>query len=126
MIIDEIEEYWIWILPATEQKKPKEWEEHGGKWLIFKEYEQLEILARKIDQFVENGQIALAKFSREPLFYDTPVMCVYCLDSNKEKVWSILEKLGIQKRIWKYDKQTTEDYKPGGRLYQKYQEFHRG
>ena len=119
MIIDELESNWIYIVPTKEKKLPKGWAEHGGKWLIFMKYEELESLAYKIDPHIENSRITQAKLSREPLFYDTPVMCVYCLDSNKEKVWLILQELGIQKRIWKYDKQTLKDWEPGGRLYQK-------
>ena len=120
MIIDELESYWIYIVATKEKKLPKDWAEHGGKWLIFEEYKKLKFLAYKIDSYVESYQIKTAKFSRVPEFYDTPVMCIYCLDSNKEKVWLILQELGIQKRIWKYDKQTQEDWKPGGMLYQKF------
>lgn len=119
MIIDEIESNWIHIVPTKDKKLPKGWKEHGGKWLIFRKYEELKSLVYELDSHIENFHILQAKFSREPTFYDTPVMCVYCLDSNKEETWLILRELGIQKRIWKYDKQTLEDWKPGGRLYQK-------
>ena len=120
MIIDELESYWIYIVATEEKKFPKNWAKCGGKWLIFEEYKKLKSLAHKIDSYVESHQIETAKFSREPLFYDTPVMCVYCLDSDKEKVWLILKELGIQKRIWKYDKQTLRDWEPDGKLYQRF------
>lgn len=44
---------------------------------------------------------------------------VYCLDSESDEVWKILQREGVTRKIWKYDKQTEMDWKPGGRLHKK-------
>jgi len=118
MIIDDPQSYWIWIRPQNAVKLPKDWPQHGGKWLIFDKRERLDGLAARLDPFVEKRMIRGAKYNREPGSKTTPVMCVYCLDGEKDEVWAILEKLGVHRHIWKDDKQTTEDWKPGGRLYE--------
>jgi len=59
-----------------------------------------------------------AKCNREPsdIGRGDCVMCVYCDDREKDRIWKILYSLGISKRIWKYDQQTLKDWEPGGRL----------
>lgn len=108
-------EYWIWILPSQRRELPKEWATRGGKWLIFDKRENLEKLAEKLEPYVESGLIHSAKYAPE----ENSVMCVYCLDYEKEKVWEILQKLGVQRRIWKYDYQTLQDWTIGGKLWLK-------
>jgi len=107
--------YWIWILPSRGREIPKDWDLKGDKWLIFGKREELEELAKKIEPYVERGLIHSAKYSPE----ENSVMCVYCLDYEREKVWQILEKLGVKKRIWKYDYQTMQDWSIGGKLWLK-------
>lgn len=128
MIIDKPDEYWVWLerqgsLPGVYYcpKNKKEYLEHWGKWLVFDSADAIRDLAGKIDKHVDAGEIDSAKFNREPSEYGRGdcVMCIYCDDRDKERVWAILRSLGISKRIWKYDQQTHEDWKPGGRLYNK-------
>ena len=91
-----------------------------GKWLIFDKLENLDYLFHKLNPFIENGKLSHIKFTHRALddpFKDkTPVMCIYADDNNKEEVWNILSKLGVNKKIWKYDAQTYKDWKNGGRL----------
>jgi hypothetical protein len=128
LIIDDPENPWIWIRPSS-SKPPKqgqqalrEYFEHFGKWLIFsRDSGFLEELARRVDPYVEREEIASAKYKRapDPLFGPDLVMCVYCDDRERERVWNILSSLGVTRRIWKYDRQTLEDWSAGGRLDQK-------
>jgi len=108
---------------GTEPEKDllDEYLEHYGKWLIFsRDRAYLEELARMIDPYVERGEIESAKYNREPSSFarGAIVMCVYCHDREKEKVWEILSNLGVTQRRWKYDRQTLVDWDPGGRLYE--------
>jgi hypothetical protein len=128
MIKDEPHEYWIWVIPSSGKcvfgfKNAKEREEylgHYGKWLIFELRERLDKLAALLDTYVERGEIDSAKYGRKPgLGSKVSVMCVYCDDRRREKVWEVLASFGVTKRIWKYDRQTLEDWAPGGRLREK-------
>ncbi len=127
MIIDDPNNYWVWIRPSKPQqskigwRNDKEYYQHYGKWLVFsRDRAYLEELARKLDPYVEEGKINSAKYSREPApFEDSLVMCVYCDDRKREDVWKILQNLGVTRRIWKYERQTIEDWLPGGRLYRR-------
>ena len=69
----------------------------------------------------ESTKIHSAKYLRAPSLRPEYVMCVYCLDKEREKVWSILASLGVNRRIWKYDRQTHKDWQPGGKLYKEWQ-----
>ena len=125
MIVDKADSYWVWVRPSSsrdtglEKRRRDNWWEHGGKWLIFDRYENLKELALKLDPHVEQGIIRKVKYNRKPGKSNNPVMCVYCLDSERQDVLKILEQFGVTRQNWKYDKQTLEDWKPGGRLYEK-------
>jgi hypothetical protein len=128
MIIDDPRDDWVWVRPSK-PRQPKvgkealiEYLQHFGKWLIFsKNRAYLEELARKLDPYIEEGRIHSAKYNREPAPFakSSLVMCVYCDDREKEEVWKILSSLGVTRRVWKYDRQTFEDWLPGGRLYKR-------
>jgi hypothetical protein len=131
MIIDDPKDDWVWIRPSkprhfrSGRDAFKEYLQHFGKWLIFsRNRAYFEELARKIDPYVEEGKIHSAKYNREPAPFakSSLVMCVYCDDREREEVWKILSSFGVTKRIWKYDRQTLEDWLPGGRLYRKAKE----
>lgn len=128
MIIDDPEDPWVRVRPSKPAKPKqgrqalKEYFEHYGKWLIFsRDQARLQELARKLDPYVERGEISSVKYCREPASWarGSVVMCVYCDDREREKVWEILSGLGVTRRIWKYDRQTFGDWRPGGRLYEK-------
>lgn len=128
MIIDDPNEYWVWLKRKKAlrgvyycPKSEEEYLEHWGKWLVFDSAAALRSLADKIDQHVNSGEIDSAKFNREPsrVGRGDCVMCIYCDDRDKERVWGILSLFGVSKRIWKYDRQTYQDWKPGGSLYNK-------
>jgi hypothetical protein len=131
MIIDDPKDNWVWIRPSkprhfrSGRDAFKEYLQHFGKWLIFsRNRAYFEELARKIDPYVEEGKIHSAKYNREPAPFakSSLVMCVYCDDREREEVWKILSSFGVTKRMWKYDRQTLEDWLPGGRLYRKAKE----
>jgi hypothetical protein len=131
MIIDDPDNYWVWIRPSKPQRPKaegidiKEYLQHFGKWLIFsRNRAYLEELARKLDRYVEEGRIHSVKYNKEPAPFakGALVMCVYCDDRVREDVWKILQSLGVTRRIWKYERQTFEDWLPGGRLYKKAKE----
>jgi len=131
LIIDDPKEYWVWVRPSKDRKAHasikagEEYLEHYGKWLIFsRDRSYLEELGKKLDPYIENGKISCAKYNREPAPFarGALVMCVYCDDRERENVWEILSSLGVTRRIWKYDRQTLEDWRPGGRLYEKTKE----
>jgi len=129
MIVDNPKNHWIFVIPANrkrrvpmtldkQQKMNDEYLRHWGKWLIFEPKKLLKELAKKLDFYVEKGEIPSAKYARTPqLGSKVPVMCVYCDDRERETIWAILLKLGVKTKIWKYDRQTIEDWKPNGRLF---------
>jgi len=128
MIIDDPKNYWVWVRPSKPRHTRRgreaftEYLQHFGKWLIFSRYRAyLEELAGKLDPYVEEGKISSVKYNREPSPFarGALVMCVYCDDREREKVWEILSSHGVTGRIWKYDCQTLVDWRPGGRLYEK-------
>lgn len=108
--------------PKRGRQAIKDYFKHYGKWLIFsREGPYLDELARKLDPYVERGEIDSVKYNRESSSpdYKGLVMCVYCDDREKERVWDVLSSLGVARRIWKSDRQTFEDWRPGGRLCEK-------
>jgi len=128
MIVDSpSNHYWVHIVPSKERPlklSEEEYLEHYGKWLIFGPKEYVENLAIQIDPLVEGGEIDHAKYCKsEPGFDPFPkrkgyVLCVYCDDGEKDRVRKLLEKLGVKDMEWKYDRQTIEDWQPGGKLFE--------
>jgi hypothetical protein len=117
---------WVWVLPSKSRLARGEKSDyllHYGKWLIFtRRREYLEELAKKLDPYVEEGKIDSAKYCREPApWAKKMVMCVYCDDRKRDEVRKILHELGVDTRNmrWKYERQTLQDWAPGGRLYRK-------
>jgi len=128
MVIDsQPNHYWVLITPREERSPELSEEghlEHYGKWLMFGSKAYIENLARIIDPLVEGGQIDSAKYSKKESGVDPfpnredYVMCVYSDDREKGRVKRLLESLGVEGMTWKYDRQTIEDWEPGGRLFE--------
>ena len=125
MIVNDSNEYWVWLIRSSSlrgiyycPKNEREYIEHWGKWLVFDSAAAIRSVAEELDLHVDRGEIDSAKFNREPsdIGRGDGVMCVYCDDRDRERVWNILRLLGLSKRIWKYDRQTHDDWGPGGRL----------
>lgn len=128
MIVDNWN-YWIYIVPKNNatvkdrslldaQKKlvkDPEYRDHFGKWLIYAKWRHLNTLAKHLDPHINAGEIPYAKYSRS-LLGDSDVMCVYCDDRKREQVFKILQQYGVTRKVWKYDRQTVEDWQPRGRL----------
>lgn len=116
------EEYWTYIEPSADYKQPKEWNAHGGKLMVFGNEEIVE-LAQRLSQYIAQGTIRSLKYGPPvPGIYKSWGLMVFCLDSESDKVWKILQREGVtQKKNWKSERQTKADWKPSGRLYKKFQ-----
>jgi hypothetical protein len=90
--------FWTWIIPK-EPREPKNWAEHGGKWIVFGKKEKFMALAKEIEPYIERGEIESAKYWN----WDTSALCVYSLDKDREKVREILLRHGLKPRVWDYD-----------------------
>lgn len=92
---------WTWLLPDTQKDiDKKEWVRHGGKWIIFDKKERIVKLAKKLESYIDSGEIEGAKYWNG----DPSAINVYSLDKDKEKIWSILSELGAgNSRVWEYD-----------------------
>jgi hypothetical protein len=114
------EEYWTYIEPSTDYELPDEWWAHGGKLMVFGNEQQIVTLAQRLSQYVAQGRIRSLKYAPPlPPTFKSWALMVYCLDSESDEVWKILQLEGVTRKIWKYDKQTEMDWKPGGRLHKK-------
>jgi hypothetical protein len=115
------EGYWTYIEPSIGYVQPKEWKAHGGKFMVFGD-ERIHALAKKLGQDVEQGTIRCLKYGPPvPGVYKKWALMVFCLDSESDEVWKILQREGVAQKNWKSEKQTKMDWKPGGRLYKKSQ-----
>ena len=97
----------------------KEYLEHWGKWIIMDDRRQLDILARKLEPYVDSKAIAIVKYDRFPpknLGGQVCAMLVFCDDRQRDEVWQILSGLGVTLKAWVYDRQTMEMWMPGGVL----------
>ncbi|MEW6109553.1 MAG: hypothetical protein AB1632_10365 [Nitrospirota bacterium] len=92
---------WTWLLPDIRRDVNKgEWVKHGGKWIIFDRKDRIEKLAQGLEPFIDSGEIESAKYWNK----DPSAICVYSLDRDREKTWTILKKLDAGKsRVWEYD-----------------------
>lgn len=132
IIIDRPQSHFIFIFSTDSvrndkkyiayQGKPltnKEYLEHWGKWVIMGSREELDELAKKLDPYVETGDIPCIKYDRtrlNQLGFQEHVMCVYCDNRNREEVWKILAGEGVKIKAWFYERETIEMWSPGGRL----------
>ncbi len=92
---------WTWLLPDTPRNIDKEeWMRHGGKWIIFDRKDRILKLAKKLEPYIDSGEIGSAKYWNE----DPSAINVYSLDKDKEKTWEILERFGAgDNKVWEYD-----------------------
>ena len=92
---------WIWLLPGTERGIDREeWTLHGGKWIVFDRKDRIEELASKLAPLIDSGEIRSAKYWKK----DPSAICVYSLDSERDKVLKILKRFDAAgSRVWEYD-----------------------
>jgi hypothetical protein len=130
MIIERASSHFVFIVPAAHVRerynyirykdKPltnKEYLDSWGKWLVFGHREELDSLAAKLDPFVEAQQVPGAKLDRKRIDefgLDRCVMCVYCHFEDRNAVWNILESLGVVDKAWMFERETLENWLPGG------------
>ena len=100
--------------------------EHWGKYLIYGPASRLEDLAKPLGMLVFAGFIDQIKYNQASSMVGKPdcLMCVYCDDRDQERVREILTTIGIQSAPWKYESQTHNDWKPGGRLQRLWEKKH--
>jgi hypothetical protein len=93
---------WTWIVPVKETaaEEPSLWKEHGGKWLIYGDLDEMERLSTHLNQFVEQGKIVSAKFWNAS---SASAMCVYSLEGDNKKTKKILTDLRFKPTAWEYD-----------------------
>lgn len=96
--------------------------EHNVKWVITGDKHYIQDLAFRIDAFVEEGNIDAAKFTKkDPATDPLPhvkdyAMCVYSDDRIRDRTAAVLHSLGITELRWVYDRESIEDWSPGGKL----------
>ena len=136
MIVDRPESHFIFILHSDnvyrgynyinykgKELTNKEYLESWGKWVFFGTVEELDALAKKIDPFVEQKVIPAAKYDREEIRefqLGECVMCVYCDVRQRDEIWHVLASLGVEDKIWVFEKETMERWLPGGHLLEKW------
>jgi hypothetical protein len=136
MIVDRSESHFIFIVSSEHvhhgynyiryNEKPltnKEYLQYWGKWVFFGNQEKLNDFAKKMDPFVEQKIIPAAKYDREMIEafqLGECVMCVYCDSRQREDVWSVLESIGVNDKMWVFEKETMERWLPGGHLLEKW------
>lgn len=78
----------------------REWEESGGKWLVYTDKAKIESAEKEIEGFVERGEIEAAKYWK--LSKDS-ALCIYSLDKDREKTRKILLDINLKPSVWEYD-----------------------
>jgi len=132
MIIDRPQSHFIFVFPTDHVNsnynyiqyngKPltnKEYLENWGKWIVFGTSEELSALAKQLDPYVEKKMIPAVKYDRKeiPEFeLGQCVMCVYCDARQRDDVWEILSSLGVEDKMWVFEKETVDRWRPGGHL----------
>ena len=136
MIVNKSFFYWKYVIPRNwkfpiafkgKQLTQKEYQDHWGKWVILDSIEKLDLLAKKLDPFVEDRSIQGIKYSRSPeevFGLNECVMCVFCDDREKDEVWKILAEAGVRLKAWVYDREVFDMWRPGGLLIEKWLESH--
>ena len=93
--------FWRWIIKGREGKAAdKEWEEKGGKWIIYGEKRKFEEVEKEIEKYVERGEIEAAKYWK---LSNKSALCIYSHDYERERTRKILEKLELKPDVWEYD-----------------------
>lgn len=113
----------VWVRSGNDSNSLED-RASSGKWVIYGTLREFKEAFPKIDLLINQGRIFRAKYSHrenpehDPLPDHPPVLCVYADDLTKEKTREELQLLGLEPAFWKYDYETREDWKPGGKLYQ--------
>lgn len=97
-----------------------------GKWLLFSSKRELKdhlipfFLTSTNDRKIHHIKYAKRTSDKDPFKDKQPVVCFYADKNTKTKVLNTILKTGIPKErlSWKTDKQTYEDWKPGGKLFE--------
>ena len=123
---DEYDGYWMWIerkhdvggIYYYDYLEYDEYLIHYGKFCIFGAATFLGSLAESLREYVICGVVPELKYNRVPSGGETNcVMCVYCDDRNKVSVRRVLESVGVFEPVWKYERDTLDDWQPRGRLF---------
>ncbi len=137
MIVDEPESHFIFVWhpaiydgepytvfdgkPMTNAQVLKYW----GKWLVLGDKPRLDVLAARLDPYVEARRIPCIKYDRAPsknLGMDECVMMVYCDFRKRDEVWAILASHGVRLKAFVTERETMELWMPGGPLLERFME----
>ncbi|MFQ5888114.1 MAG: hypothetical protein ACE5HY_05405 [Candidatus Hydrothermarchaeales archaeon] len=80
---------------------PEGWKEHGGKWLVYGDLEDMKKLAIGVEPLIEKREIDSAKFWTSS--DERSAMCVYSWDRDKEETRKLLIELGFKPLAYEYD-----------------------
>jgi hypothetical protein len=95
----------------------KEYLQYWGKFVFFGAAAELDVLAKKLDPYVEEKIIPCIKYDRMPvaaLGLKECVMCVYCDNRQKDEVWKVLNEHGVRIKAWVFERETVEKWSSGG------------
>jgi len=103
--------FWRWIVRESRaeeasEEKEREWEAHGGKWLVYTDRERIENVEKEIERFVESKDFEAAKYWR---LSRLSALCVYSLDKDRERARKILLAMGLKPSVWEYDYARTKN-----------------
>ncbi len=96
---------------------------HWGKCIVLDDRPGLDALASTLDPYVEQGQIPVVKYDREPsrnLGIEECVLMAYCDKRRREEVWSVLKANGARFKAWVSEEETIRMWMPGGRLLERW------
>ena len=113
--------YWYEIWPLDYEERPGR---TAGKWLYFGEKDILHSYVKKLNQYVESGELRAAKVAMKHPDYDPfpekyCVMCIFTTGSKEHKDNTkafIKEKFRIEPAAWKSEEQTEKDWSSEGWL----------
>lgn len=130
MIVDRPGSHFVFVVPAAHVHERYNYINHNGqpltnrqyldcwgKWLVFGQREELDLLAAQLDPHVEARRVPAAKLDRKRIDefgLDRCVMCIYCHVEAREAVWEILAGLGVRDKAWMFERETMEKWLPGG------------
>lgn len=93
---------WLYVSNIYARERKKEGD-ISGKWLIYVSTENVDYYWNKIIEAAKNREIRNAKVSTigkiNKTKYNSHVICVYCLESNSQKVRDSLYKYGFNSLI---------------------------
>lgn len=95
------DEIWTWLLPDEPDEIDRStWFRSGGKWIVFDDEDRIKNLAKKLEPYIDAGEIKSAKYWNG----NPSAINVYSLDRERWRTRTILKDLGARYvLVWEYD-----------------------